>query len=172
MFLWIIWKIWFFCEKKKQIANNYFSMFTKKCHNLTYHQIIKNEKFFFRTITMIQWKNALFHRFKKQISVVLIKLQFIRYLMTNVKTEKNFCFFAQNIFCHVKTVHLNSIQNQFIMTWNILNCEFWFQISKSMFINTIRQFFHDLNNHANIWHEIVKKKSYNFDSISFSKKTI
>ena len=172
MFSWIVWKIWLFCEKKNKLRIIIFQCLRKSVIIWHIIELSKIKNFFFRTITMIQWKNVLLHRFKKQISVVLIKLQFIRYSITNIKTEKNLRSFAQNIFRHVKTVHLNSIQNQLIMIWNILNCEFRFQIPKSTFINTIKQFFHDLNNHADIWHEIIKKRFYNSDSISFSKKTI
>lgn len=101
--------------------------------------------------------------------MTLIKFQVICYIMADAKTKKNSRSFAQNIF-HVKIAHLNFIQNQLIMTWNALNCEFWFQISKPNVIITIRQFFRDLNNHVGIWQKIARRKTYAVKpSISFKR---
>ena len=75
----------------------------------------KMKKIYFKKIAIVQWKSVLIHRFKKRISIALIKFQIVRYILTDVKIEKNFKIIIQNIFRHAKTVHLNSIQNQLIM---------------------------------------------------------
>ena len=108
------------------------------------------------------------YRFKKRIVIALIKLQSIRYIMIDVKAEKDSRTMIQNIFRHVKAVNLNSIQNQLTMTWNALNCEFRFQISKSSAISTIRQFLFDLDIHADIWYEIIKSRFHHSKSESNS----
>ena len=101
-----------------------------------------------------------------------IKFQSIRYFLTDVKAEKNFRTVVQNIFRYVKTVHLNSVQNQLIIIWNALNCEFRFQISKSIFIIIIKQFLHDFDNHAEIWHELTRKKSFITSESKINSKRI
>ena len=41
-----------------------------------------------------------------------------------------------------------------------MNCEFRFQISKSTFTITIKQFLNDFDNYAEIWHELIRRKFY------------
>ena len=98
----------------------------------------------------------------------MTKFQIVRYILTDAKAEKNFKIIVQNIFRHVKTIHLNSIQNQLIMIWNALNCEFRFQISKSTSTITIKQFLNDFDNHAEIWHELTRRKFYVISKSEFN----
>lgn len=134
-------------------------------------ELSEMEKGFLRTATVAQWESALLHRFKERAPVALAKLQSIRYSMADAKAGKDPRSFAQDIFRHAKAAHLDSVQNQLTMAWNALDCEFRFQIPEPTATSTIRQFLHDLDSHAGIWHEIARKRSYNPGSTSSSKKT-
>lgn len=84
------------------------------------------KKEYFKIVILNQWKHALIYRFKKRTFMTLTKLQNVKYIMTDARIEKNSRNFAQDIFRHVKVAHLNSVQNQSIMTWNVFDCEFRF----------------------------------------------
>ena len=133
-------------------------------------EVSEMKKIYFKNVTATQWESVLIYWFKKRISIAVTKFQNIRYSLTNVKAEKNFRAIAQNIFRYVKTVHLNLVQNQLIMTWNALNCEFRFQISKPIFIITIKQFLHDFDIHAEIWHELTRRKFYFISELEFGSE--
>lgn len=135
-------------------------------------ELSEMKKAYFRTATMTQWKTAFIIRFKERASIALIKLQIIRYIIADAKTKKDPRMIVQNIFRHAKTIHLNSVHNQLIMTWNALNCEFRFQISKPTSIIIIKHFLHDLDSHAGIWQEIIKRKFNNSSDFEITKRTI
>ena len=123
-------------------------------------ELSEMEKAYLRTATVAQWESALTHRFKERAPVALAKLQSIRYTMADAKAGKDPRAVAQDIFRHAKAAHLDSIQNQLTMAWNALDCEFRFQIPEPTTTSTIRQFLHDLDSHAGIWHEIARRRSY------------
>ena len=115
------------------------------------------EKNLFRNrVTLINWYETLIVRFKKRASKILEKLQRFRYIMIDARNARNSRLYAQKIFRHVKSAELDSIFNQFIMTWNNLDWEFRQHVSKSDFDVIIRQFFEKLNKRIEIWYDMTK----------------
>ena len=120
-----------------------------------------------KNVSLINWYNALIRRFKKRTSIVLISMQNIKYIMNDVKQQKNFRLFAQNFFRIVKTANLTSIHNQLIIAWNNLAWQFRQHIFESIEHTTIREFLEQLNSQTSIWYEMIK--SFNFIFRRYSK---
>ena len=144
----------FQCLRKSTLIWHSIELFTLK------KEMLKNA-------SLINWYNALIRRFKKKTSIVLISMQNIKYIMNDVKQQKNFRLFAQNFFRIVKTANLTSIHNQLIIAWNNLAWQFRQHIFESIEHTTIREFLEQLNSQTSIWYEMIK--SFNFIFRRYSK---
>jgi hypothetical protein len=98
-----------------------------------------------RQINLIFWYQVMINRFKKFTSLILFVLQNFKYTLSDARTEKEFRFFAQQIFRSIKTVNMNSIHNQLTIVWNNLDWQFRANISKSTVITFIRKFLNQIN---------------------------
>ena len=124
-----------------------------------------------RKTSLTMWYNVLIKRFKQRTSTVLISIQASRYILKDARRQKNFRVFAQDLFKHVKAIDMTSIHNQMIMTWNNLDWQFRKNISKSIESITIRHFFDQLDNHVNIWFEMIKSKRSSYSNRKFFVKS-
>ena len=79
--------------------------------------------------------------------------------MFNVKKQRNFWFYVQNIFKYVKIVEMKFVFNQIIMIWNNFDWEFRRDIFESIAQIIIRQFLNQFDNKVNIWYEITRRNS-------------
>ena len=84
-------------------------------------------------------------------------LQKKRYIMSNVKQQRNFRMYVQNIFRHVKIVKFEFVFNQFTLIWFNFDYKFRRDISKSKSNITIRIFFDHLKKKFDIWFDIINK---------------
>ena len=152
----IDWRIW---QSLKKIVNSDW-LFFNVCENRHLFDIQSNclrwKKEMLRDASLINWYNALIRRFKKRTSMILARIQNIKYIMNDVKQQKNFRLFAQNFFRIVKTANLTSIHNQLIIAWNNLAWQFCQHIFESTEHTTIREFLEQLNNQTSIWYEMTK----------------
>ena len=124
------------------------------------------EKNFLRQASLFNWYETLISRFKKRFHWILQRFQTERYIMTEIKNKVNSRLYAQNIFRHVKTVEINSIFNQFIITWSNLHWKFRRDIFVSTPNTTIRKFFNFLNNVKDVWFDITAVDSKNISRFS------
>ena len=106
--------------------------------------------------TLINWYDVLIVRFKKRASKTFEKLQRFRYIMIDARNARNSRLYAQKIFRHAKSIELNSIFNQLIMTWSNFDWKFRQHVSKSNSDVTIRQFFEELNKRVEMWYDMIK----------------
>ena len=122
-------------------------------------KMTKFEKNLFRAAFIEQWINAFIKRFKKRDVAALQALQTERYIMKNVRSERTFRAYVQDIMRHVKTIEFSFLYNQMLIVWNNLNLKFRMQIFEST-VNIIFKFFFDfLNSKAIIWAEMTSKRS-------------
>ena len=121
-----------------------------------------------KNASLINWYNALIRRFKKRTSIVLISMQIIKYIMKNVKQQKDSRLFAQNFFRVVKAINFISIHNQLIIAWNNLTWQFRQHISESTEHTTMREFLKQLNSQTSIWFEMTKLSQSAFRKYSKS----
>jgi hypothetical protein len=122
----------------------------------------------FRDVSMNQWFRDLIRRFKKRDSQIFKNLQIEKYIMQNVRNDKTFKIYVQNIMRHFKIVEFNFVYNQLIMTWNNLNFNFKMQIFESITIVIFISFFDSFDVKINIWQKIIVHKfiqhiNFNFD---------
>ena len=121
-----------------------------------------------KNASLINWYNALIRRFKKRTSIVLTSMQTIKYIMKNVKQQKDSRLFAQNLFRAVKAANLISTHNQLIIAWNNLTWQFRQHISESTEHTTMRGFLKQLNSQTSIWYEMTKPSQSAFRKYSKS----
>ena len=96
------------------------------------------------------WYEFLIVRFKKRTFAALSRLQRERYIMTNVRQQKNSRLFAQNIFRYAKATEMCSTYNQISIAWNTLNWELRRDILESNAYIIIKFFLDQLNSKFNI----------------------
>ena len=136
-------------------------------HSLKLNEIEKN---MFRDVSVNQWCRDLIRRFKKRDSQTLKNLQTERYIMQDVRNDKTFKAYVQNIMRHFRVVEFNSTYNQLIMTWNNLNLNFKMQIFESITITILISFFDSFDVKISIWqkmtaHRFIQHVNSNFDQI-------
>ena len=136
-------------------------------HSLKLNEIEKN---MFRDASMNQWCRDLIRRFKKRDSQTLKNLQTEKYTMQDVRNDRTFRVYVQNIMRHSKIVEFNSIYNQLIMTWNNLNFNFKMQISESITTIILISFFDSFDVKISIWQEMTAHKF--IQHVSFSSDQI
>ena len=117
--------------------------------------------------TLINWYDALIVRFKKRASETLEKLQRLRYIMTDARNARNSRLYAQKIFRHARSIELDSVFNQLIMTWSNLDWKFRQHVSESNSDVTIRQFLEELNKRVEVWYDMIK----HFDRSQFRSQS-
>ena len=132
------------------------------------------EKNMYRDVSVNQWCKELIRRFKKRDSQIFKNLQIERYSMSNVRNDKTFRIYVQNIMRHFRAIKFNFTYNQLIMTWNNLNFEFKMQIFESTTTTTLVFFFDFLNVKINVWHEIIMIKRFvqYFVNVNVNKRQI
>ena len=169
--------VFVFIDKLKNLKKNFFDHRVRELiveclrddaliwHSLKLDEIEKN---MFRNASMNQWCRDLIRRFKKRDSQTLKNLQIEKYIMQDVRNDKTFRAYVQNIMRHSKIVEFNSIYNQLIMTWNNLNLNFKMQIFESITTTILISFFDSLDVKISIWqkmtaHRFIQHVSSSFD---------
>ena len=125
---------------------------------LTWHSIelFTLKKEMLNKTSLVNWYNALIRRFKKRTFVALISMQTTKYIMNDVRHDKDSRIFAQDFFRVVKAANLSSTHNQLTIAWNNLTWQFRQHISKFTEQTIMRGFLEQLNSQINIWHEMTK----------------
>ena len=115
-------------NKLRTVLSQCLRDYVQEWHSLTLFELKKN---LLRIASLITWYQILIKSFKKRATQTLQSLQKKRYIMSNVKQQRNSRMYAQNIFRHVKVVEFEFIFNQLIfvrchaMIWvnnRILDC--------------------------------------------------
>ena len=144
-------------SKLKTVISQCFREFVLIWHSI---ELTDFEKEMLRNAFLTMWYNVMIKRFKKRISIALINMQTIKYTLDDARQLKNSRLFAQNLFRFAKVANLTSIHNQLIIAWNNLTWKFRQHISKFTKNINIRKFLKQLDNHVNMWHEMIIFRSY------------
>ena len=148
-------------NKLRIVLSQCFRDYAQEWHSLILSELKKN---LLRIAFLITWYQILIKSFKKRAIQTLQSLQKKRYIMSNARQQRNFRMYVQNIFRHVRAVELESIFNQFILTWSNLDYEFRRDISKSKSNITIRIFFDQLKKKFDIWFDMINQSAFNSKS--------
>ena len=141
-------------NKFRIVLSQCFRDYVQKWHSLTLFELKKN---LLRIVSLVIWYQILIKSFKKRATQTLQNLQKKRYIMSDVKQQRNSRMYAQNIFRHVKIAELESVFNQFILVWFNFDYEFRRDISKSKSNITIRTFLDHLKKKFDIWFDMTSK---------------
>ena len=141
-------------NKLRIVLSQCFRDYVQKWHSLTLFELKKN---LLRIAFLVIWYQILIKSFKKRAIQTLQNLQKKRYIMSNVKQQRNFRMYAQNIFRHIKIAELEFVFNQFTLIWFNFDYEFRRDISESKSNTTIRTFLDHLKKKFDIWFDMISK---------------
>ena len=129
------------------------------------------EKSIYREMSFDNWCTILIKRFKEKTFTALINIHFTKYILDDVRNQKNSKVFAQNIFRHVKIANMTSTYNQLCIIWNNFNWQFRQHISQFKKSTIIQFFLKQLDEQFDIWYEMIVVKKYDYEQFrKFSNK--
>jgi hypothetical protein len=105
------------------------------------------------------WCNALLKKFKKSMTFVLNYLIIERYILNNVRANRNISSFVFQIMRHAKVVNIADLHDQLIWIYNAIVSKLIKNINFFDENISIMTFLKNLETKKNIWHRIYIRKS-------------
>ena len=118
-----------------------------------------------------RWKKKLIDRFKMNEADVLILLKENKYIVENVRRQRQTFFYVQSVVRHCKNVDFMIVSAQLKWTWNHFDSSFQRNINRLEFFITMLSFIQKMKKMQNVWKRYyfkeASKKSWQF---SFSQQ--
>jgi hypothetical protein len=105
------------------------------------------------------WCNALLKKFKKFVASALNYLTIERYILNDVRANRNISSFVFQIMRHAKVVNIADLHDQFIWVYNAIVSKLIKDINLLDENISIMTFLKNLKTKKNIWHRIYTRKS-------------
>ncbi len=105
------------------------------------------------------WCNVLLKKFKKSVVFALNYLITEKYILNDVRANKNISSFVFQIMRHAKIVNIVDLHEQLIWVYNVIVSELTRDIDLSDENITTMIFLKNLETKKNIWHRIYSRKS-------------
>jgi hypothetical protein len=105
------------------------------------------------------WCNALLKKFKKFVTSVLNYLIIERYILNDVRANRDIFNFVFQIMRHVKIANITDLHEQLTWTYNVIAFELFKNIDSFDENISIMTFLKNLKTKKNTWHRIYTRKS-------------
>jgi hypothetical protein len=105
------------------------------------------------------WCNALLKKFKKSMTFVLNYLIIERYILNDVRVNRDISSFVFQIMRHAKVANIANLHDQLTWAYNVITFELIKNIDFSDENISIMTFLKNLKTKKNIWHRIYIRKS-------------
>ena len=109
-----------------------------------------------------KWCEILIQKFKKSISSALQTFIIEKYILNDVRAQRNISSFVFQIMKHVKNANINDLHEQLTWTYNVIASKFVRDVNSPNAFITITEFISKLKNKKKIWYRIYFRK-YNFN---------
>ena len=119
--------------------------YTSELFNLERVDLQNNEN------SVEEWCQTLKNWFKKSAAVTLVSLTSIKYTITDAQNHWEPFIYVQTILCHVKSVNIESVENQLTFIYQNIITDLWAFVNPSTDTITVSQFIQTLKLKKDTW---------------------